>query len=127
MLSHTIPYVMELVEGKGLMLVQCGPTQSEGQSEVQKTSSQKITCLHAGRSYYSSGLSCALTTGETPGGMWGDRWLMVLLELLSRQLSHRMPNLSWQWCTLTRYNVQGLTAHGIWLWLARLTVLWVGD
>jgi hypothetical protein len=63
-------------------------------------------------------------TGRTLGGRWGDGQLMVLLELLSRQLSHHTPNLSQQWCALTRYAIQGLTAHGILLWLARLAVLW---
>jgi hypothetical protein len=83
--------------------------------------------LHAGRSYYSLGLSHVPTTRRTLGGKWGDGQLTVLSELLSRQLSHCAPNLSWQLCALTRYDVQGLTACGIWLWLARPAVLWVGS
>jgi hypothetical protein len=82
------------------------------------------TCLRASRSYYSLGLGRVPTTISTPGRKWGDRRLRVLSELLSRQLSHRAPNLSWQLCALTRYNIWGLTARGIWLWLARPTVLW---
>jgi hypothetical protein len=65
-------------------------------------------------------------SGKEVGG-GGDRRLRVLSELLSRRLSHRMPNLSWRLCALTRYDVRGLTARGIWLWLARPTVLWVGN
>jgi hypothetical protein len=87
----------------------------------------KNTHLHAGRSYYSLGLSRALTTISTPGRKWGDGQLRVLSELLSRWLSHCVPNLSQRLCALTRYDIRGLTAHGIWLQLARPTVLWIGD
>jgi hypothetical protein len=100
--------------------------QSEGWEEDQGASSQKTACLHTGRSYYSLGLSCAPMTRRTLGGKWGDRQLTVLSELLSRWLSHCMPNLSWQQCALTRYNVWGLTAHRIWLQLARPVVIWAG-
>jgi hypothetical protein len=85
------------------------------------------THLRAGRSYYSLGLGRAPTTISTLGRKWGDGRLRVLSELLSRRLSHRVPNLSWQLCALTRYDVRGLTARRIWLRLARPMVLWVGD
>jgi hypothetical protein len=83
--------------------------------------------LHTSRSCYSLGLGCVPTTISTPGRKWGDGQLRVLLELLSRWLSHCVPNMSRRLCALTRYDIQGLTAHGIWLRLARPMVLWVGD
>jgi hypothetical protein len=76
---------------------------------------------------YLQGLSCAPMTRGLQGRKWGDKRLRVLSELLSRQLSHRMPNLSWQLCALTRYDIWGLTACRIWLRLARLMVLWIRD
>jgi len=69
------------------------------------------TCLHAGRSYCSKVLVCLPTELGSPKGEWGDEHLMVLLELLPMLLSHPMPNLSWQQCTLTRYDIWRLAAH----------------
>ena len=42
---------------------------------------------------------------------WVDGRLTVLSELLPMSLSHRMPNLSWRQCALTRYDVWRLAAH----------------
>jgi hypothetical protein len=61
--------------------LQLGPTvgiKSKGLSR------RKGACLHAGRSYISSELSCTPTTKGSPTGRWGDTQLKVLLELLSR-------------------------------------------
>jgi hypothetical protein len=76
---------------------------------------------------YLWGLGRVLTTRGLRGRKGGDGQLRVLLELLSRRLSHHTPNLSRRLCALTRYDIQGLTACGIWLRLARLTVLWIRD